>query len=97
MSTKTIYIAFPITLYDTPAYTDIEKQVKRFYPEDTLLFARGRYPSSVDWRREWLRLCPTVNLLLFFDHEVGISRAALCPAPFLDYTATIQRARYQPG
>ena len=80
MSTKTIYIASPITLYDTPAYTDIEKLVKRLYPEDTLLFAKGRYLSPVDWRREWLKLCPTVDLLLFFDHEGWIGKGVYAEA-----------------
>jgi hypothetical protein len=31
---KTIYIASPITLCDTSAYADIEKLVKRLYPEE---------------------------------------------------------------
>jgi hypothetical protein len=65
---KIIYIASPVTLYDTPAYIDIEQLVKRLYPEDTLLFAKGKYPSSVDWRREWPRLCPTVNLCIHWFH-----------------------------
>jgi hypothetical protein len=80
MSTKTVYIASPITLYDTPAYAEIEKLVKRLYPEDTLLFAKGRYPSAADWRREWPMLCPTIDLLLFFDHEGWIGKGVYAEA-----------------
>lgn len=73
-TTRTIYIASSVSLFDTPEYKDIKALIERNYPHDTLIFAKGLYSGSQEWLTKWPQISKTVDVLLFFTHDGWIGK-----------------------
>jgi hypothetical protein len=53
MSRRTIYVASPMTTYDTPRYDQMLLLIRKRYPNDRIRPARGMYKNAGHWRNLW--------------------------------------------
>jgi hypothetical protein len=70
-----VYVASPITTYQTPRYDQKLAEIAQHFPRAELLQARCLFRSTADWRRRWPQLLPTLTGLVFFansDRTVGL-------------------------
>ncbi len=68
---RTIYVGSPVSLFDTPEYSQVQDLVSRMYPQDRLIFAKGLYRDSNEWLAKWPAICQEVDMLLFFTDTAG--------------------------
>ncbi len=70
-----VYIASPISTYQTPRYDRMLTEIAQHYPRAEILQARHLFQSTADWRRRWPQLLPTLTGLVFFsdvDSTIGL-------------------------
>jgi len=70
-----IYIASPISTYQTTRYDRMLTEIARHFPRAEILQARHLFQSTADWRRRWPQLLPTLTGLVFFsdvDSTIGL-------------------------
>ena len=66
-----IYLASPISTYETSRYGAMVSRVRGHFPKSTILLARDLFTSNADWRARWARILRTVDTVVFFDDEEG--------------------------
>jgi hypothetical protein len=71
---RRVYLASPLSTYQTQRYDAVLAQVEAQYPSAELLPARSLFQSTEDWSNRWPELLPTLTDLVFFaapDGTVG--------------------------
>lgn len=66
-----IYVASPISTYNTARYDVMVSRVRRHFPGSDILPARDLFRSNDDWRRKWPVILPTLDAVVFFDDDDG--------------------------
>lgn len=91
---RRVYVASPITTYQTPRYDLKLTLIAQHFPRAEILQPRDLFHSTADWRRRWPRILPTLTDLVFFaetDRTIGLGvwselqdAAGCIPVWFLD-------------
>lgn len=71
MATGIVYVASPLSTYETNRYDDLLGRLQQVMPKADLLPARACFSSKADWRRRWPSVLPTLDAVVFFDDEDG--------------------------
>lgn len=69
--TGSVYIASPLTTYQTPRYDGMCATVRTLFPHADVLPARGLFASNAEWRSRWPALLPTLAAVVFFTDDAG--------------------------
>lgn len=72
---RRVYVASPITTYQTPRYDLKLALIAQHFPRAEILQPRDLFHSTADWRRRWSRILPTLTDLVFFaetDRTIGL-------------------------
>ncbi len=89
-----VYVASPITTYQTARYDRKLDQISQHFPRAEILQSRDLFESTADWRRRRPQILPTLTDLVFFaetDRTIGLGvwselqdAAGCIPIWFLD-------------
>ncbi len=66
-----IYVASPISTYQTDRYDAMVCRARCHFPDSDILPARDRFASNADWRRKWPVILLTLDAVVFFDDDDG--------------------------
>lgn len=69
-----VYIASPLSTYETPRYAAMLARLRELLPDAELLPARDLFTSNADWLRRWPEILPTLAAVVFFDDRGRIGR-----------------------
>lgn len=69
--TGKVYVASPLTTYQTPRYDCMCATVRTLFPHADVLPARGLFASNAGWRARWPALLPTLAAVVFFTDDAG--------------------------
>ena len=84
-----LYLAAPLTTYNTARYDWAVSQARREFPQHVLLSARDLCTSTADWRVKWPRLLPTLDTIVFISEPDG----AIGIGVFLEVAQMLARGR----
>jgi len=77
-SERCIYIASPVSTYQSRRYDLMSSRVAQRYPGATIMVARGMYESSHDWRKKWPEVLPRIDEFVFFAELDGTVGMGVC-------------------
>ncbi len=66
-----VYVASPLTTYDTPRYDAMVSGARAHFPQATILPARDLFASNDDWRARWPDMLPTLAAVVVFAGDAG--------------------------
>lgn len=66
-----LYLASPLTTYDTPRYDQMVNLARHQFPSARLMPSCGLFVDSQDWLRRWSAVLTTLAGVAFFTDEAG--------------------------
>ncbi|MHB9129874.1 MAG: hypothetical protein ACYDBB_02135 [Armatimonadota bacterium] len=62
-----LYVASPITTYQTLRYDRMLTMIRHSFPDCELLPAREMFPNTETWKTSWPTVLACIDALIFFD------------------------------